>query len=271
MKICYFVYIWMFLTEIKVSSTDGIEIHGYSGKYVIISCYYMGASNKVKYFCRDPCKNKKEDILVSSDRSPTGRFRLEDTNTGTFTVTITDLQESDSGIYWCGVDRTLIDSYNRVNLRVYKDATRPISTSAPQPESPFATSSRTSRYSNPDDITTSVTELYQSNLSISLHAIGGLILVIVLLCLLVAVYQYRKRVRKPASNKPIRHNERRAEEADNVRDNDLQDLQNNKQIKSKKLKLEVPKSNELLVYQNLLVKTGQSEVIYETMNSVQLL
>ncbi|XP_073670397.1 uncharacterized protein [Paramisgurnus dabryanus] len=254
MKICYVVYIWMFLTEIRVSLTDEIEMHGYSGKYVIISCHFMEASNNVKYFCRDPCND--EDILVSSDRSPNRRFRLEDSGTGTFTVTITDLQESDSGIYWCGVERVGIDTYHKVNLRVSK-------------ESSFATTSRTSGKSNPDDNTTSssVTEQHQSNLNVTLHAIGGLILVIVLLCLLVAVYKHRKRVKKSASfcldiisNKSFKHNERRAEEADKVHDKDLQDSQNKK---SKKLKLKVPKSNELLVYQNLLFNTGQSDVIYE--------
>ncbi|XP_073716177.1 adhesion G protein-coupled receptor E3-like [Misgurnus anguillicaudatus] len=48
------------------------------------------------------------------------RFRLKDFGTGTFTVTITDIQVSDSGIYWCGVSRFLQDTYHKVTLRVYK-------------------------------------------------------------------------------------------------------------------------------------------------------
>nr|XP_055062401.1 CMRF35-like molecule 5 [Misgurnus anguillicaudatus] len=160
MKIYYVVYIWMFLTETRVSCTDGIRINGYIGKNAIFSCPHSWASTNRKYFCRDPCNGG--DILVSSDRSPDRRFALKDYGTGTFTINITDLVESDSGIYWCGVSRFGKDTYYKVNLRVFKaitttstvlDTTHPFST--PQPEAQFSTSSRTSRFSTPDDITTS--------------------------------------------------------------------------------------------------------------------
>uniref|UniRef100_A0A672QZG2 Immunoglobulin V-set domain-containing protein n=1 Tax=Sinocyclocheilus grahami TaxID=75366 RepID=A0A672QZG2_SINGR len=82
----------------------GTEILGHSGKTVTITCSHDWASTNSKYFCRDPCKDSK-DILVKSDQSPRGRYTLKDSREGTFTVNITDLQESDSGIYWCGVER----------------------------------------------------------------------------------------------------------------------------------------------------------------------
>ncbi|XP_048051829.1 CMRF35-like molecule 1 isoform X2 [Megalobrama amblycephala] len=112
MSFCVFG-IWICLSGIGISAT---EIYGYSGKHIIISCSHKWASTNIKYFCRDPCG----DILVKSDRSPEGRYRLEDFGTGTFNVTITDLQESDSGIYRCGVERVGIDTYQKVNLKVSK-------------------------------------------------------------------------------------------------------------------------------------------------------
>uniref|UniRef100_A0A671P785 Immunoglobulin domain-containing protein n=1 Tax=Sinocyclocheilus anshuiensis TaxID=1608454 RepID=A0A671P785_9TELE len=101
------------------SATDGTDIHGYFGKGATITCSYSWASTNIKYFCRDPCNDIK-DILVQSDQSPTGRYTLKDSGEGTFTVNITDLQESDSGIYWCGVERFGFDSFKKVILTVSK-------------------------------------------------------------------------------------------------------------------------------------------------------
>uniref|UniRef100_A0A8C1U235 Ig-like domain-containing protein n=1 Tax=Cyprinus carpio TaxID=7962 RepID=A0A8C1U235_CYPCA len=98
-------------------SADEMKILGHSGKTVTITCSHSWAATNVKYFCRDPCKDSK-DILVKSDQSPTGRYTLKDSGEGTFTVNITDLQESDSGIYWCGVNRSGFDTYQKVNLTV---------------------------------------------------------------------------------------------------------------------------------------------------------
>uniref|UniRef100_A0A673HCN1 Immunoglobulin domain-containing protein n=1 Tax=Sinocyclocheilus rhinocerous TaxID=307959 RepID=A0A673HCN1_9TELE len=103
---------------IGILATDGTEIHGHSGKTVTITCSHGWASTNSKYFCRDPCKG----ILVKSDQSPTGRYTLKDSGEGTFTVNITDLQESDSGIYWCGVERFGFDSFKKVRLRVSNGA-----------------------------------------------------------------------------------------------------------------------------------------------------
>nr|XP_055060137.1 CMRF35-like molecule 9 [Misgurnus anguillicaudatus] len=118
MKFVYAVWIWICLSGFRHSAADGIHISKPEGNEVTIMCTHILASDNKKYFCRDPCKDK--DIIVSTDQTSNGRFRLEDSGNGTFTVTITDLQKSDSGIYWCGVDRVVKDTYEEVNLIVYK-------------------------------------------------------------------------------------------------------------------------------------------------------
>ncbi|KAL1281678.1 hypothetical protein QQF64_000481 [Cirrhinus molitorella] len=176
MKRFHMLCIWIFLSGFRDSTTDEIKIHGYTGKGVSVACSHSYASTNIKYFCRHPCDYK--DILVKSDQSPTGRYTLKDYGAGTFTVSITDLQESDSGIYWCGVERTGYDTFRKVSLTVSKDPRESIVTST-QPykdiqtstdshtttptthsesahsESPSTTAGLTSRYSSPDDITLS--------------------------------------------------------------------------------------------------------------------
>ncbi|XP_059408996.1 CMRF35-like molecule 1 [Carassius carassius] len=119
MKNFHVLWIWIFQSAgIGILATGQTEIHGHSGETVTITCSHSWASSNIKYFCRDPCEDK--DILVKSDQSPTGRYTLKDSG-NTFTVIISDLQESDSGIYWCGVDRFGYDSFKKVKLTVSKD------------------------------------------------------------------------------------------------------------------------------------------------------
>ncbi|XP_016139815.1 CMRF35-like molecule 1 [Sinocyclocheilus grahami] len=118
MKFICALWLWMLLSEFN-STTGEISSQGHSEGSITITCSHGWASTNIKYFCRDPCKDIK-DILVKSDQSPRGRYTLKDSREGTFTVNITDLQESDSGIYWCGVERFGFDSFKKVRLTVFK-------------------------------------------------------------------------------------------------------------------------------------------------------
>ncbi|XP_026071827.1 CMRF35-like molecule 1 isoform X1 [Carassius auratus] len=155
MKIFYNFVIWICLSGIGILATGETEIHGHSGETVTITCSHSRASTNIKYFCRDPCKDST-DILVKSDQSPAGRYRLKDSG-NTFTVNITDLQESDSGIYWCGVERFGLDTYTEVKLTVSKDSDTN-RTTTPKPEGSsqsFTTRSSFSTSSSSGDITAS--------------------------------------------------------------------------------------------------------------------
>ncbi|XP_059408995.1 CMRF35-like molecule 5 [Carassius carassius] len=211
MKTFHVLWIGIFLSGFRDSATDGTEIHGFFGKVATITCSHSWTSSNIKYFCRDPCKDSK-DILVKSGQSPTGRYRLKDSG-NTFTVVISDLQESDSGIYWCGVDRFGYDSFKKVKLTLSKDPRESITTStepykyiqtstdshtvtpAAHSESTSVTARKTTSYSSPDDITLSPSITASVNTTVYiLYAVGGLLLAVIMFAVgLVTVHQYRKK------------------------------------------------------------------------------
>lgn len=91
---------------------------GVLGEEITIKCSHTNAFSKVKYFCKDLCKN--EDILISSrgeKPNSSEKYRINDTG-NTFYVTISHLTEDDSGTYWCGIDRFAFDTYIKVVLTV---------------------------------------------------------------------------------------------------------------------------------------------------------
>ncbi|XP_043101412.1 natural cytotoxicity triggering receptor 2-like [Puntigrus tetrazona] len=111
------LWLWMFLTEFH-STAGEISWQGSSKGNITITCSYSWASTNIKYFCRDPCKDR--DILVKSAQTPKGRYTLKDYGDGNFVVSIIDLQETDSGIYWCGVERLGPNAFKKVKLIVSK-------------------------------------------------------------------------------------------------------------------------------------------------------
>uniref|UniRef100_A0A4W5LIW6 Immunoglobulin domain-containing protein n=1 Tax=Hucho hucho TaxID=62062 RepID=A0A4W5LIW6_9TELE len=88
------------------------------GGQVTVGCSFTWAGNNNTYFCNKTCSGK--DILVETKRSKNvsqGRFSIEDKG-DVFYVTIKDLRKTDSGTYWCGVDRTIKDTFQEVHLIV---------------------------------------------------------------------------------------------------------------------------------------------------------
>ena len=89
------------------------------GGHVVFSCSFFWAGTNNKYFCKGTCSGR--DILVETKRSKTvsqGRYSIEDKGDGVLYVTIKNLMKSDSGTYWCGVERYGLDTYQEVNLAV---------------------------------------------------------------------------------------------------------------------------------------------------------
>ncbi|XP_016113230.1 polymeric immunoglobulin receptor-like [Sinocyclocheilus grahami] len=93
-------------TEIHLEIKHVSRVSGVTGKHLYIPCNYSSElKNDVKFICKgsDPSLCETSAVKVSSESHSNGRFSLSDNaSAGVFTVTITDLREEDSGIYWCG-------------------------------------------------------------------------------------------------------------------------------------------------------------------------
>ncbi|XP_024126578.1 uncharacterized protein LOC112145523 [Oryzias melastigma] len=102
-----------------------INIEGFEGRPTSFSCSHKLAKSRTKYFCRDPCQ-AEEDILARvkpGERTAKGRLSLKDFGNGVFNVTFNPLQQSDTHLYYCSVDRVGFDTFTSVNIRVQKAVT----------------------------------------------------------------------------------------------------------------------------------------------------
>ncbi|XP_022619149.1 CMRF35-like molecule 5 [Seriola dumerili] len=147
--ICFF----LMLQDVKTGLINAeTRIYtGTEGGNIKVSCSFLFHGN-TKIFCKDKCE-KKEDILLetTSDRAERGRYRIEYergafTERATLYVSITQLNMSDSGRYWCGLERFGPYGHDEFEIRVIEASTtskpnltlRPSSTSLPPSSTPSA-------------------------------------------------------------------------------------------------------------------------------------
>lgn len=94
-----------------------MSLTGSQGQTITIKCSHSNAYSNTKYFCKARC-NIREDVLVSTvDETTSKKYSIRDEG-NTFYVTISDLTKDDSGTYWCGIDRLVLDTYSKVVLQV---------------------------------------------------------------------------------------------------------------------------------------------------------
>ncbi|XP_054897637.1 CMRF35-like molecule 5 [Poeciliopsis prolifica] len=102
-----------------VFRTEATSVTGRQGGSVKITCSHSYATTNVKYFCKGACGDA--DVLIKSIRMQhDGKYHIED-NGNTFYVTISNLQKSDEGVYWCGIERAGVDTYSQVTLTVEEE------------------------------------------------------------------------------------------------------------------------------------------------------
>ncbi|XP_071361403.1 uncharacterized protein [Trachinotus anak] len=95
---------------------EAMSLTGILHEKITIECSHSNAFSNVKYFCRGQCDYG--DILISSrEENKGGKYSITDEG-NTFSVTIYQLTEEDSGTYWCGIERVGVDTYNKVVLTV---------------------------------------------------------------------------------------------------------------------------------------------------------
>ncbi|XP_036413321.1 CMRF35-like molecule 5 [Colossoma macropomum] len=121
------------LTVLGSIMANTFTLEGHVGGQIQIRCSHGNAHKNIKYFCNAECETD-EDILIKSarNRNPNtrGRYSLSDKGSGVFIVTISNLKKSDSGIYWCAVERPIKDTYRKVILTVL-EAPKPTSRTTP--------------------------------------------------------------------------------------------------------------------------------------------
>ncbi|KAM9792666.1 CMRF35-like molecule 5 [Neosynchiropus ocellatus] len=106
-----------FLAGFSDVEADDQRLTGMEGGAIRITCSHSNAYSNTKYFCRGKCTYR--DVLITSNGPNTAKYRITDRGND-FDVTIYNLMVKDSGLYWCGIDRSIKDTYNRVDLTVVK-------------------------------------------------------------------------------------------------------------------------------------------------------
>ncbi|XP_065810530.1 CMRF35-like molecule 7 isoform X2 [Labrus bergylta] len=111
-----------------------VNINNRVGENVTIRCsgwdVWWNVNDNVKYLCSSPCKDNKHIIIKAGYKKINRKDRIELFNNGeVLYVTFTDLQKSDSGKYYCGVEIVGKDALIEVNVNI-KDA---------EPSSPIKT------------------------------------------------------------------------------------------------------------------------------------
>ncbi|XP_033827099.2 CMRF35-like molecule 8 [Periophthalmus magnuspinnatus] len=109
----------LFLVELcGTSAASQVEVYAYTGGDAKVSCSYpAGYETYEKYLCTEACTDN--DVLVKTTKQTATRYSTSDhQQTRIFTVTISSVQMSDAGNYWCGVSRSGKDIYTSVTVHV---------------------------------------------------------------------------------------------------------------------------------------------------------
>ncbi|XP_029293424.1 CMRF35-like molecule 3 [Cottoperca gobio] len=117
-----FAYSCLLSALLSVVEMKHLNIKGHVGENVTFKCSnwntWTSVKSNNKYFCKSPCSEDKHIIRAAFGKT-THEKRITLTNTAeALSVTFTHLQKSDSNTYYCGVDRTGLDAFIRVNLNV---------------------------------------------------------------------------------------------------------------------------------------------------------
>lgn len=97
-------------------------MQGLEGGEVQFQCTHTNSWSNHKYFCKDPCKTGKDMLVTvrSGQIAKSGRITMVDMPNGVSSVNFSQLQLSDSGRYWFGVERLGFDTYTEIYLDVKK-------------------------------------------------------------------------------------------------------------------------------------------------------
>ncbi|XP_035864147.1 uncharacterized protein LOC116059240 isoform X2 [Sander lucioperca] len=132
MNVCQSLICFFFLTlqdgNIGLINAEIIESSGTEGGNITVGCSFSFSGYR-SIFCKDECKDG--DLLIDTKEytAQNGRYSIEYKKISTFStvlyVSITKLNKSDSGQYWCGLV-LLFPLYQEIEIRVTDAPTSPL-------------------------------------------------------------------------------------------------------------------------------------------------
>lgn len=96
------------------TGTDGIRLMSvWTGDSIDIPCiYHQDYLNYVKYWCKGDSWTTCSYVVRTDHPNSSGKTSISDAvNLRTFTVTMKSLEQSDSDIYWCVVEKNGPDEW----------------------------------------------------------------------------------------------------------------------------------------------------------------
>ncbi|XP_071314922.1 polymeric immunoglobulin receptor-like [Trachinotus anak] len=108
---------------------------GTEGENVTVQCYFSSSGTR-KYFCKEECEPDNILVETTNDTAQRGRYSIRyspgSPSGGFLSVTITQLNKSDSGRYMCGLDGSLLLSKEFevivVDARLVRNEDKPLYT-----------------------------------------------------------------------------------------------------------------------------------------------
>ncbi|XP_039655998.1 uncharacterized protein LOC120558800 isoform X1 [Perca fluviatilis] len=141
MNVCQSLICFFFLTlqdgNIGLINAEIIESRGTEGGNITVRCSFT-FSGRRSIFCKDDCKDGDILIETKEDTAQRGRYSIENKkiskSSGTnLYLSITNLTQSDSGRYRCGLVRSFLFSplYQEIEIRITDDLTLVLSVCVP--------------------------------------------------------------------------------------------------------------------------------------------
>ncbi|XP_059184719.1 CMRF35-like molecule 9 [Centropristis striata] len=241
-KICVYCCLLSALSVVEVKT---LYINGRVGERVHFTCSGWDVRTNVKkndkYFCYSPCTEDKHIITKAAFKRTTYKGRVELFNSGeSLSVTFKNLHESDSGTYYCGVDRWGTDSFITVNIKV-TDAKSSSPKATPKPLI-VSTLSFSAPYSSTtsSDSSDIITDVFSSDTTldtptptasaapaagrVTYLTVGAIVVITILMVLLKLVHKMRKHQLKVLSSaRTPQEDAREAVEYDEIRPEDPTD------------------------------------------------
>ncbi|XP_048874422.1 uncharacterized protein LOC125745516 isoform X4 [Brienomyrus brachyistius] len=118
---------------------DRDEVNGIIGGVLVVICQYQTSRFlfSKKYWCLGESRSTCEILMDTNGyvrAELNNRFKIQEANRRGLLIQMADLQISDTGVYWVGIDKIYSDIMYRINIRVTEAVSEPRVWSLSPPE-----------------------------------------------------------------------------------------------------------------------------------------